>query len=421
VSIVQAIKYTDPSSCKGTLPSDSNHWLLVFALIVFLFGNTFFKTTLYTIALVFFLAFSVFNLRSAFRLAISAVGLFPLVLIFLASYLWSFVPHLTLDAIRSQIVFVLFALLISSKYRFDGFSSSLLRAVFFIVGIVSFYCLVFWNAAYSSAGLAAFYNHKNTLGGTMALCALVLFNAPYRKRFHLYAGMLAIAILAATLSKTSIALFVVCTALLKVVDVLSDCNTKKHSYVTLKEVAASSLVVIALLLLVALVVFRDEFISIVWDNLPKTALTGRGMLWLVVIQQIRSYSLLGIGPGVFWQGGGVSEIAQTTLYLKDPYWVQRMGSADGGYIDLVASIGMLGLAFFLLTAIDFYRRLRIHWQRPDSRLLFVLVTFVLLHAITESTILHSTNIFWLIYLLCYFRVCGYSVFLSEPPRKEVII
>jgi O-antigen ligase len=160
--------------------------------------------------------------------------------------------------------------------------------------------------------------------------------------------------------------------------------------------------------LVALVVFRDEVLDLLWGNLPKTALTGRGTLWLAVLQQMRVHSLLGIGPGAFWLAGDASEIAQTMLYRMDAQWVQRMVSADGSYVDIVASLGVLGLALFLLTAVDLYRRIFGNWRQPDSRLVLVLVSFVLLHAITESTILYSTNILWFIYLLCYFRVSSYT-------------
>jgi O-antigen ligase len=357
--------------------------------------------------------------RTAFALTVSSRSLVMLWLILLLSYFWSVVPRTTAGVILSQSVFLFFALCISARYQSTGFAGSLRGAAMTLLCLVGLYCIAHPKetmSALSGAGLNAFYIHKNAMGAIMGLCALALFYAPERKVLHTAFGLVATGFLVATLSKTSIALFVVCSVLLPLATWWANKYYQLPQKRSMTGIVSSALYAIVLLGLLAMVVFSDQLVDLFWNNLTKTALTGRGQLWLTVLQQIRAHSLLGIGPGTLWQAEGASEIAHTMLYLKDPYWVRNMVSSDGGYIDLVASIGVLGLALFLLTAVDLYRRLFRNWHQPDSRLIFILTTFVLLQAVTESTILYSTNIEWLIYLLCYFRVAGY--FNSHPTTQQ---
>lgn len=377
---------------------------LAITLLVFLVGNAPFKKPLYAVLIVVYLMFTLPNMRVVFRLMAYSYSLVLLWALLCASYFWSVVPTATVDVIKSQSTFLIFAFCIAAKHQSSGFSESLQNAALALIGLVLLYCLVFPGVSLSAVGLKVFYIHKNTLGAMMALCALALFYAPGRKSLHVKFGLVAIGLLLASQSKTSISTAVACSALLMLANGWVKNFYPRSQRLMMKDLARWALFALVMLGLVALVVFRDELIGLFIVYFPETALTGRGQLWVVVMQQIRAHSLLGIGPGSFWQGGGASEIAQTTLYQKDPVWTHYMVASDGGYIDLIASFGFLGLALFLLTSVDLYHRLFRKWDQPDSRLIFVLVTFVLLHAITESTILYSTNILWLIYLLCYFRV-----------------
>lgn len=395
---------------------DTSQWLLVLTFLLFLLSNTPFKKPLYAVLLVVYLFLAFSYLRAAFAITVTSRSLVLLWLLLIASYFWSVVPVATSEVIRSQSTFLLFALCISARHQLTGIAGSLRVAAMTLLCLVALYCLAYPHAALSAAGMKTFYIQKNTMGAMMALCALTLFYAPGRKMLHIVFGVFAIGLLVASLSKTSIALLVVCSVLLPLAGWWANNFYQSSQRVSMKEVCRWALYISTLLGLVALVVFSDELVDLLWTHLTKTALTGRGTLWLTVIQHIRAHSQLGIGPGAFWEAGGASEIAQTMLYQMDPYWVQHMVSSDGSYIDLVASLGVLGLALFLLTAVDLYRRLFRHWHQPDSRLIFVLVTFVLLHAVTETTILYSTNIMWLIYLLCYFRVAGYAKF--NPATRQ---
>jgi O-antigen ligase len=383
-------------------------WLLAATFLLFLLSNTPFKKPIYVLLLTIYLLLIFTKSKVALSLITASPSLVMLWILLCASYFWSVVPGATAEAIMSQSVFWVFALSIAANHQMTGFAKSLQGAALILVCLVVLYCLAFPGASLSSAGLKAFYVHKNLLGGIMALTSLILVFAPNRNKWHIGFGLVAIGLLLASHSKTAIILFFGSAMLLPLASWWAKHFYPKSRHMMVKDAVRYAIFSMILVGLFALVIFRNEFLNLILHYLPKTALTGRGQLWLVVIQQMSAHSLLGIGPGTFWQAGAASEIAQTALYRMDPYWVQHMISSDGSYVDLAASLGVLGLAIFLLTAIDLYRRLFRNWHQADSRLIFILVTFVLLQAITESTILYSTNIQWLIYLLSYFRVAGYA-------------
>lgn len=395
----------------ATHPAFSDHLgpkLLTAALLFFLLGNFPLKSIGYGLLLALTLAAVARKIDFGLSIVASSWSLVLLWSTLVASYFWSAVPSATASVIFSQSVFLLFALSLAVVHFSTGFSGSLKLAAKILLCLVIAYTAINPGYSISGLGLRSFFAQKNQLGAMMGLSILGFVFASSRQKLDFVWAGLAVVLLGFSLSKTAIFLAGICVLLTVLVNAsVSKKNVVSHT-VTVRQLLGALLIVFVGIVLLFMVVYRDEVIDFFWKTITNELFTGRGRLWLVVIQQVRGDSLLGIGPGVLWQAGGASEIVQTTLYQKDPYWVQRMVSSDGSYIDLFASLGILGVALFLLTAVDLYRRLFRQWKQADSRLIFALVTFVLLHGITESTILYSTNILWLIYLLCYFRVAGYA-------------
>jgi len=391
------------------LKSDKMLWVLSIIFLLLLVANTIFSKPVLAIALAIYLPFVVTHLFACFRQSYTLLTKplsFPaLWLLFIASYTWSVVPRTSMERILTLTAFLLLALFVTMRHLESGFIKSLRTASLWLICSIILYCIFYLKGAALTGRFVAFYHQKNNLGVMMAFCALVLMYAPGRKIIHIGFGLIAMVFLLASRSKTSIALILICSLLLLLAEWWAKKNATAAPTGKIRKISLGPMLYpMALISLFALVVFRDQFLDFLWTHFTKEMLTERGTLWLTVIQHIRGNSLLGIGPGTFWDANGASEIAHTVLYLSDAQWIQNMVSADGSYIDLMASVGVLGLALFLLTAVDLYRLLFRNWQQPDSRMLFLMITFVLLHAITETTILASTNILWFVYLLCYFRV-----------------
>jgi hypothetical protein len=407
--------------------------VLVITLLVFMMGNTPFKQPMF--AALFFIYF-LFGLRLSkefYTLLSEARSLMGLWLLFVASYFWSVAPDASLSVIISQSTFLVLAILITLRHRAVGFASSLRSASLILTGLVGVYCFAFWGESMSPAGLKGFFVHKNVLGAMMALCALTLFFAPRPTKVHIGIGIIASLLLAASQSATSIILFFTCVVLVPLVSRWINRNRiSQNSQLDMpvrnsqkKPILFSeklpihrmrgragkfpTLFLLLIAILFAMFEFHVELLDFLMAVMPEESFTGRGMLWLTVLDEIRPNVVFGIGPGALWNAGDASVISNTMLYKKDAYWVQNMGSSDGGYIDLVASLGVVGLGFFIIFSVDLYRKVFRHWAKLDMRLMFVLVTFVLFHAVTESTIMHSTNIHWLVCLLVYLRLSYYDL------------
>lgn len=380
-----------------------NSFLMAVFLLFFL-GNMPFKTTIYSlfILIIGFLSFN--QIPQVFKLLFRSKLLLLLSALIALSYFWSLVPQASVTYIQSQLVFIVFCICISVRYKVNGFSAALSSAV---IGLLA---LVVLNLAFnpsniiSPSGLKSFYSHKNIFGGMMALSALVMFYQPNKNRIHYVLGVFSLLLLAASQSKTSIAVFFAVAFSLFVFNFLATNSTDKSKHFGFKRVFLVSLYGSAILFIFALVLFRDFFIEQIWLNISPTLFTGRGKLWIVVLDRVKEHSLLGIGPGVLWKANGASEMAQTLLFQKDPAWVQRMVASDGTYIDIIASFGMLGLACFLFIAVQMYKNILTLWGHPESKLIFALLTFMLLHAVTETVLLYSTSIEWLLFILAYLRL-----------------
>lgn len=392
-------------------------WLMVFYLVSLLVGNNVYLTPIFSkpvlaAVLCIYICTIIWTrstaLPEAMGVLVRPYSMPALWTLFMCSYFWSKVPMASLNNILTLTAFLILAIFISIYHKTDGFSKQLRTSAIIIMACVVLYTLMAPGSLATSAGATSFYSQKNNFGMMMGLCTLILLNVPGRNRWHVCIALLAIMLLVLSQSKTSMLVLLAVSGLLWLINRRAEQQRGTFEPFQKKLRFLPKPYTLALLSLVLLVLFRDSLLDLLWDNLSKTFLTGRGTLWLTVIQQVRGNSLLGIGPSVFWDADRASEVAHTSLASDDPLWIQKLGGADGGYIDLIASVGVLGLALFLYTAADLYRGLSRNWERPDSRLMFVLSTFVLLHAIAETTLLTTCNVLWLVYLLCYFRVAGYE-------------
>lgn len=378
--------------------------LTINVFLLLMMGRNMFKKPTLAFGLILFLPFIFSHFKPLLTAFIKPSSFLLLFFFFCCSFAWSTIPALSIDRISTQIGFVALAYLAVARYRPEAFFKCLQDAASISVVLAVLFCAAFPGSSYTSQGLQSFYPHKNMLGLMMALNAIVLLMSPKPSRLHIALGLTAIALILASFSKTSISLTLICFVVPQLIDWVRSKMPPPESKSTFFDFVRIFSYSSTLAFLGSIVIFREDFINFIWSILDKDLFTGRGTLWITVLQQIRSNSLLGIGPGSFWQAEGKSEIAQTTLYQLNDKWVQNMISADGSYIDLLASIGTVGLALFLLTVVDFYRMALRNWDTGYVKVMFALVTFVLFHGITESTILYSTNILWFVYVCCYVRV-----------------
>jgi hypothetical protein len=326
------------------------------------------------------------------------------------SIAWSAVPAVTQDIVIVQGTFFLLAILIAADSIDKNIDRSLKVAAFLVIGVIVVFALLYPGAAISAQGFKAIYGNKNGLGLVMAVCLLILLCSGKPAWPDYVAGTVALAFLCLSRSKTSISLFVSIYTLFLASALFHRWRARRSEFTLgVLRLAASGAIGMLYGAIIAMVLFRESLARLLAAALPYDFLTGRGELWVIVLNRTDPSLLQGIGPGSFWGAGRLSEIAQTALFTQHPFWIERLGSADGGYIDLIGAMGFTGLGLLLASFVRNWQILRQLGAVPVTDIATALIGLFIFHNVTETTIYHSTNFLWFIYM--YFSY--YLIFLRD--------
>lgn len=208
------------------------------------------------------------------------------------------------------------------------------------------------SASMTPIGLAGIHSHKNVLGGVMLFgCIILSTYALTQKRWAGRLGwglafLFALLLLAATGSKTSLAIFVLLVLSLPLVVTLARAQIGVFMGVA---AMAAALVFGALLAWLGWCTFgaRD-----VLGPMRGVTFTERTDVWAFVFTQIFKHPMIGAGFGSFWDiDPRLQPSLQSGLWFAqaDAYTNQ----AHNGYLDLLVTTGVVGLVGALA--------LLIHW------------------------------------------------------------
>lgn len=257
-------------------------------------------------------------------------------------------------------------------------------------------------------GVAAIHNHKNTLGVVMLLCALVIL--PYLIFLRSLAARLAwgalfvacLVLLVVSKSKTSLALVV---ALMAVIPVLLIC-------LRLRSGALLALTAIGGLALLAAAFGWTAWSFITGVDplhpLHDVTFTQRTDVWAFALGEFAQRPIRGVGFSSFWDiDPMVQPSLQTGAWFADDTYTNE---AHNGYIDILVTTGVLGLAGalillarWMLGGLSFLRRAlqdpaRAD-QRPHALFLAAFPLFFFVHNWMESSFFIANAMFGILMLL----------------------
>ena len=165
---------------------------------------------------------------------------------------------------------------------------------------------------------------------------------------------------------------------------------------------------------------QEQTLNFIFNNLPDEALTGRGRLWIVMLEHVYERTFLGLGYGSVWGLGDYSEIQFTELVTTSPLWVENLATSDSGYVDIILSLGFVGLFIIILIIGWYYWNLqKLFSTDANNRLVLALYscgTLFVLHNITETTVLLANNLLWLSFIICQIVMIKES---KPLPDKDV--
>lgn len=349
--------------------------------------------------LVMFLLFLV-RWRSLLAVALGDKLLLFLTGIALLSVLWSVAPEVTVRRGVALIGTTMFGIYLAERFSFE----ELLRLLGWALGIAAVLSLAF-ALLLPSYGISqdpitqgdwkGIFDHKNTLGKNMALSIVVfllLALSARRYRWVAWAGVGISGVLLVLSNSTTALVVAVGLGLL----------LPFYSILRRDALVAVPLALLAMVLIGGAAAWLLSNPETVLGILGKDAtLTGRTVLWSAVLDEIRERPWTGYGYSAFWLGW---EGKSATVWLATG---EEFYDAHNGILDLWLTLGLVGVAVFLLNFVRAFVRAGV-WVRVAGTVVglwpIAFLTFMLLSNLTEGTILQQNNLSWILYVATVLRV-----------------
>jgi exopolysaccharide production protein ExoQ len=329
----------------------------------------------------------------------------PLLAIALASTVWSIAPAVTLGRSVVLLSCTALAAVLAVRYCAEGILD--MAAVWFLVLII---LSIFFAAARPGLGIMedppytgswrGIFWHRNYLGSTMALGALVLLAAflarlerrPYLASMYGVLYVLALALVILSRSATGLILTLILHVLLALAWLWTKWQSRlrPRSYWALGGAAGA---------LLALAFAKLDLLLGLFNR--NTTFTGRVGLWRLLLDNIFiQRPLLGHGFGALWSLPGFQ------LAMRDAMrWPYSIFIGDNGYLDIALHLGGLGL-LALVVALGWCLVRTTRWLRQQGTLVaavpFIAVVYLLITNVTLSYFVETESFTWMLVMAFVF-------------------
>jgi exopolysaccharide production protein ExoQ len=380
------------------------------------------------------------NTNSIISILSKNIYVLALVVLTAISGLWSELPFLTITRAGSLAGTTIFGIYLANRYTLkqqlillkNTFLAIVLLSIIFAIALPQYGIM----GGIHTGAWRGIYTHKNGFGKLLALAAIIFMLQLGRKtaieksaqqhrailqgrgyytgrRFAIanelrsseffqtlltYLG-LGLSILLLVLSRSSGG--VVVLALTTIVLLLF--KIRQLSFHD-KFIAILGAIVLFGIVLIILVPNPENLFT----SLGKSSdLTGRWILWNILVERISQSPLIGFGYEAFWQVHGLS-------VAVDAAW--DAPCAHNGFLDLTLGLGILGLGLFSISYISTFAKsyTRFCDLRSNEALYpLMLLTYLVTSNISESGLFAYNNIFWLLY-----TTVSYSVVTS--PEQDTL-
>ena len=340
------------------------------------------------------LPFCTNNLHTLAKRLYSATPIIIILLWCFISSFWSNWPSFTRVETFFQVLIFMTTLLISELFN-PKTIFTVLKNIAITCILVSFLSLLL---APSSA-LTAFvgvHGGKNAAGQFMAMSILLLFFIKNRPNTLSWVVVIGLVLLLLTRSGTAILMFSI------VVPIgYFFLRASNSSLILMHHFLTKIGYFVLLTLFIITYNYHIELLDFIYNNLPEDALTGRGNLWITMLQHVEEQVLIGFGYAAVWWHGDYSEVYFTDLALYSPEWIDKLVGSDSGYVDLVLSIGLIGMFMFFTFLYKTFINLITIEDKYHRAALLSLFFFLILSAITESVFLVPQLAPWFLLLLIF--------------------
>ena len=366
--------------------------------------------------------------RKVFAIVIKEKLLWILIGTVCVSVIWSDIPMVTIERILPLLRITIFGIYFAARFTIKeqlqllawAFGLAALLSLIVCVavpsyGVVGEGLIVGLEELVHSGAWRGIYNHKTFLGSIMSLGSLIILFAGLDKLQYRYPWMILAAFLISTfvlLRSTTIGallIFIISVFLI----LFFQLERKKFDLfiiLFLGFILASSLVVTII----------ASNADAIFNSFGKDAtISGRTLIWPLLIDKIQERPWLGYGYDTFWKGGWEGEVADIWRALITGF---EPPHAHNGFLEICLDIGFIGLGIFVTWFIFSFLR-SLAWLHKNQTIEgiapIILLIHILLLSLTESYLMRG-NIYWLIYVsmtLSMYRNTQYKrylIYLDKP-------
>jgi O-antigen ligase len=346
--------------------------------------------------------------KSFVRVAQKDIWIWLLIGIALASVLWTAAPEITPRRSVLLLGTTGFGVYLATRYSFREqlqllawtFGLIILLSFVFAIALPSYGLMTFQEGGAHEGAWRGIITHKNTLGRLMNMSAIVFLllsfeNSGLQRKYKWVAWVgfiLSAALIILSTSKTAIVVLITLTIILPLY------RTWRNNYNQIVP------------LTIAVILVLGSAATLVLDNLPVIAtalgrdltLTGRTDIWTLMLELISERPLFGYGFNAVWQDwdNPVTAYLWRSLEWPCPY-------GHNGFMDLLAELGISGLVVFLISYVTAWIK-GVLWLRTTRTVEglwpVIYLSFFLIYNITESTLLTTNSIFWILYVSTIFSM-----------------
>ncbi len=349
--------------------------------------------------------------HSFVRMATKNIWIWLVVAIAIASMYWTVAPDITsrrsLLLLGSSVFGVYMAMRFTLREQLQLLAVALgLVAVLscvFAIALPFYGTMTVQEGGIHAGAWRGIMTHKNIFGRLMVLSNLVfLFVAlgkpisPVSKAFWLWLAWfcygLSVALIILSTSKTALISFIVLTIVLLLY------RTWRLNY---SQVIPLTIAIILVLGSVAILVFDN--INVIAGAVGRDlTLTGRTEIWQVMLDKVAERPLTGYGFNAFWRDWDSPLTADVWRILA---WECPYG--HNGFMDLLVELGIIALIAFIIsyiTALIQGVNLLRSTRNIEGIWHLMFLTFMLIYNISESTLVTTNSIFWILYVSTVFSL-----------------
>jgi exopolysaccharide production protein ExoQ len=324
-----------------------------------------------------------------------------LMILVIVSISWTGYPLLTIRKIIGILGTTLFGFYFASRFpiteslKLTNFAFCIMAILSLITGIILPHYGVM--AGQHEGAWRGIFIHKNILGRMMSMYTIMAYSLLRICKNKVYLWHILLAICLVILSKSASAIII--TALL-----LMFGHFLKIQKLPLPLVIF--LTGIFIILIFGISVYVSENFDTLLTSFGKDAtLTGRTELWGELFKMIAVHPILGYGYGGFWTGG----IGESAIVDAVTGW--SVAHAHNGYINVMLDLGCTGLALYLIIFFKNYLSFfgQYFLKRRDVFIWGILFfTYLLATNLSESEILETNDIFWVLFIYAVFQYKFYT-------------